>query len=735
MILRMTCSLVTFLLIQTPFILAQCPFSGKSQEPKTYDKTLIQNYAKACDTKQKSVDYNDVMGDLYNLMTDSQDFWPADYGHYGPFFIRLAWHNAGSYRTSDGRGGADGGRQRFEPERSWADNTQLDKARRLLWPIKQKYGNDLSWGDLFVLAGNAAITHMGGHVLGFCGGRVDVADGSESIQLGPSDIQRELFPCDVNGTCQEPLGANTVGLIYVNPAGHMGDADPVGSAKDIRDVFGRMDMNDTETVALIGGGHAVGKCHGACPAGAGPSPAEDPFNPWPGKCGDGKLTNAYTSGFELPFTSRPIVWDLEYFNNLINYKWKKITGPGDQPQWEPELVGGQEMPQADSADGNSKQNVGLLTSDVALMNDVEYEKLVRMFAEDRERFDEVFAHAWYKLTTRDMGPRVRCDNNDAPPEQDWQNPLPVRSESVPDFTGVKERIVEILQNDDASYGQFTRLAWQCASSFRVTDYQGGCNGARLRFSPAKDWEVNKNIDATLDKLQTVKTEFGSALSWADLIVLAGTTALEHSIQPSAGIEIPFCEAGRVDDTHGNAWKFLQPRVSGKSIETVNLLKDYIAVMGLTTRQFAALMGAGYALGQDSDCAGLFCNRKSFSGPQPPSTMMSNRYFNELLSNTWNEVTINGDTMYQAEGSSGLMMYKTDLYLKTDPELFAIAAEFAGDQNTFYKELSEAWPLLMNADMYSGPTGNLCGSTTRSSSSNIVISSISILFLLIVFIHV
>lgn len=456
---------------------------------------------------------------------------------------------------------------RFEPERSWADNTNLDKARALLWDIKMKYGTALSWGDLFVLAGDAAIEKMGGKILGFCGGRLDAEDGSESIQLGPSSIQEDLFPCTSsgleNGECPEPLGANTVGLIYVNPEGHLANGDPVESANDIRDVFGRMNFDDEEIVAIIGGGHAFGKAHGACPDGPGPSPIEDPFNPYPGNCGEG-VANTFTSGFELPFTSRPTYWDNEYFKNLIEYEWESFTGPGGHLQWRP-VDNGDGVPMAPTADLSGTESIGLLTSDVALKNDAKFFEYVKLFAENMTYFDEEFAHAWYQLTTRDMGPRDRCVNADAPPPQHWQFPLPPpqTNDQAPDYELVKTRIMELLDTEPRSQGELTRLAWQCASTFRVTDYLGGCNGARVRFSPGKDWDVNKNTNLALDRLRPIKEEFPS-MTWADLIVLAGTTAME--VGTGGSVPLPFC-GGRVDETQqnidsteGNAWSALKPRI-------------------------------------------------------------------------------------------------------------------------------------------------------------------------------
>ena len=402
---------------------------------------------------------------------------------------------------------------------------------------------------------------------------MDVQDGSESIQLGPSDIQEELFPCVSagfeNGECPEPLGSNTVGLQYVNPEGHLGNGDPVESANDIRNVFGRMNFDDEEIVAIIGGGHAFGKAHGACEKGPGPSPNEDPFNPWPGMCGKG-VANTVTSGFELPFTSKPTYWDNEYFKNLIDYEWEIFMGPGGHKQWRP-VDDGTGVPMAVTADGSGSESIGLLTSDIALKSDPGFLAYVKMFSENMTYFDEEFSRAWYKLVTRDMGPRARCVNADAPPSQPWQFPLPqLEINEVPDYELVKIRIVELLDTYPRAYGQLTRLAWQCASTFRVTDYLGGCNGARIRFAPGKDWKVNKNINQALDRLQPLKDEF-SSLSWADLIVLAGTTAMDRATRAARStqgheLNFSFC-GGRVDDTQANidsteddAWSWLEPRI-------------------------------------------------------------------------------------------------------------------------------------------------------------------------------
>jgi len=696
---------------------AGCPFHGLD-EPQGFETP--SRVSKEVAEAMSNINFTAVKEDLTMLMTDSKEFWPADYGHYGPLFVRLAWHNAGSYRTSDGRGGADGARQRFEPERSWDDNVNLDKARTLLWPIKEKYGPALSWGDLIILSGNTAIESMGGPVLGFCGGRIDAADGSESSKLGPTVEQEELMPCQVNGECEAPLGANTLGLIYVNPEGHLGNPDPVESAKDIREVFGRMNMNDSETVALIGGGHAFGKAHGACTDGAGDSPAKDPENPWPGLCGTGKGEDTATSGFELPFTTNPIYWDNEYFNNLLDYEWEVYEGPGGHNQWRPLVPDGEEPPVAISAGGTSNQTIGLLTSDVALSRsgDQPYLDLVKQFADDLAAFDHAFEHAWYKLTSRDMGPVTRCINHDVPPAQPWQYPLPDTPKDLPDFSTVKQEILEIINNGEEAIGQFTRLAWQCSSTFRSTDYLGGCNGARIRFSPQKDWPVNKNIDKVLDLLTPIKESHGDNLSWADLIILVGNTALEK-----AGLQdLPFC-GGRTDAIDGLGSEFLSPKIYGEYAETLVQFQDFISISGLSQREYIALIGVGYAVGDSSDCEGLFCRRDSFTGSPSVSSSLSNIFFHTLLSNTWESHTASGKELYKAVGGD-LLILRTDYLITLHPELLAIAQDYAQDNQLFLDQAASAWTKLSNADRFDGPFKNICDQETettenRSSSSSVV----------------
>lgn len=675
---------------------SKCPHAlqGASSLPDGHpvlysSQSLVEGHAEAL----KDLDIDAVKKDIIAMLTNSQDFWPADYGNYGPFFVRQAWHCAGSYRTSDGRGGCDGARQRFEPERSWDDNTNLDKAKTLLWPIKQKYGVGLSWGDLIILAGTTAIESMGGPVLGFCAGRVDDADGTWSLELGPSPQQEFFAPCPVNGQCKLPLGSSTVGLIYVNPEGPMGVPNPIESAGQVRDTFGRMSMNDSETVALIGGGHAFGKAHGACPNGAGPSPKEDPANPWPGMCGSGKGPDTFTSGFEGAWSTQPTVWTNNYFTELLNNDWSVHIGPGGHNQW----------------NGSNTKNIMMLTTDISLLNDPmnSYQQLVKLYAQNITELNNAFSHAWYKLTTRDMGPVTRCSGKYVPPAQPFQFPLPDTPDTLADFNQVKDAILfamstsnkDILPPDltpggDPYYGGvFVQLAYQCASTFRVTDYLGGCNGARIRFSPQKDWPVNVALDKALQLLDSVKKQFGSGLSWADLIVLAGSVALEQA----TGLEVPFC-AGRTDATDGV--KHLQPNGNGNYSLSIDYYREKMTLVGLTAREDTAL-----AARLRSD---LQMQRVGFSGSwSDVPNVLSNAYFQTLLSETWDaNAAASGKLQYKARGKS-IYMTPEDLLLRWDPEFLAISQEFASNNTAFLSAFVPAWTKLMNADRFASSTTNLC----------------------------
>ena len=642
-----------------------------------------------------------VKKDLKALFLDSQDWWPADYGNYGPFFVRLAWHCSGSYRTSDGRGGCDGGRQRFDPERSWPDNTNLDKARKLLWPIKEKYGLGLSWGDLFILAGTTAIESMGGPVLGFCAGRVDDQDGYWSQELGPTALQEEYAPCAVNGKCDRPLGSTTVGLIYLNPQGPMGEPVPHASALEVRDTFARMAMNDSETVALIGGGHAFGKTHGACPKGPGPDPDQDPMHPWPGACGTGKGADAFTSGIEGPWTTDPTHFDNVYFKELVGNDWVVHKGPGGAWQWR---VNGT-SPTAPSVDGRGRQDIQMMTSDVSLLHDPEgkYQPIVKKFAEDEDAFARAFSHAWYKLTTRDMGPVTRCVGPDVPPAQPFQYPLPPQ-QGMANFTQVYQDVKAALGPDTSGNGPLlVRLAWSSASTFRFTDFLGGANGARIRFSPEKDWPANAGLDQALALLKPIMAKH-KYLSWSDLIVMAGSVALEVA----GAAPLSFC-SGRTDALDGAGSSYLGTNtlanLTGSTAETVAELKGAIKISGLSLREFVALMG-GHSIGK------MHAARSGYSGSWTADpTVLDNSYYKALLNEEWEPYTCcwptrTGKPQYKAKGKE-LFALKVDMMLVYDPELSVAAHEFAADEKLWQTEFAAAWTKIMVQDRFDGPTGNVC----------------------------
>ena len=670
-----------------------------------------------------SLDLNAVKKDLRQVLTTSQDWWPADYGNYGPFFIRMAWHSAGTYRVSDGRGGADGGQQRFEPLNSWPDNANLDKARRLLWPVKQKYGQKISWGDLMVLAGNVSLESMGFKTFGFGGGRRDDWE-PELVYWGPEKkfLADERYSGDRK--LAQPLGAVQMGLIYVNPEGPNGKPDPLAAARDIRETFGRMAMNDEETLALIAGGHTFGKAHGAAaPAGCvGPEPAaagvERQGIGWDNSCGKGNAGDTVTSGLEGAWTATPAAWSLQYLDNLFAYDWVQTKSPAGATEWIP--ANGQASSLVPDAHDPSKRHAPIMfTTDLALKFDPSYRKIAMRFKENPEEFKLAFARAWFKLTHRDMGPRSRYLGPEVPREDlIWQDPLPRVDHALVNAKDVAELKSRILASG-VTVPELVRTAWASAASFRATDMRGGANGARIRLAPQKDWEVNNptELAKVLPRLEGIQREFNGAqrgrkmVSLADLIVLGGVAAIEQSAKNAgSNVVVPFTP-GRADASEAQtdvaSFAYLEPTADGfrnyfgrgQRMSPPEMLVDRAKLLTLTVPEMTVLVGGMRSLNANAAQAGqgVFTER--------PGTL-SNDFFVNLLdmSTTWSKASTS-EGMYEgrdrATGKLRWTATPVDLMFGSSSELRAVAEVYAAadGKEMFVRDFVKAWAKVMTLDRF------------------------------------
>jgi catalase-peroxidase len=671
----------------------------------------------------KSLDLDAVIKDLHALMTDSQDWWPADYGHYGPLFIRMAWHSAGTYRVGDGRGGAGAGQQRFAPLNSWPDNVNLDKARRLLWPIKQKYGRKISWADLLILTGNVALDSMGFKTFGFGGGRADVWEPEEDIYWGSEGkwLADERYSGDRD--LQNPLAAVQMGLIYVNPEGPNGKPDPVASARDIRETFARMAMNDEETVALIAGGHTFGKTHGAGDAtlvGVEPEGAdiEQQGLGWKSAHGSGKGGDAIGSGLEVIWTTTPTKWSNNFFSNLFDYEWELTKSPAGANQWTPK--GGAGAGTVPDAHNPSKRHApSMLTTDLALRFDPAYEKISRRFHENPDQFADAFARAWFKLTHRDMGPIVRYLGPLVPKEElPWQDPIPALNHEVVGKQDVEALKAKILASG-LSVSELVSTAWASAATFRGSDKRGGANGARLRLAPQKDWEVNQpaQLAKVLPKLEAIQKEFNAAqsgekkVSLADLIVLGGCAAVEKAAK-SAGsdVKVPFTP-GRMDasqeQTDALSFEPLEPAADGfrnylrgkQRVSDEENLVDRAQLLTLTAPELTVLVGGLRVLGANADKSthGVFTKR--------PETLTNDFFVNLLDMGT--EWTAASDAKKVFEGRDRKTHElkwtgtRVDLIFGSHAQLRALAEVYGSDdaQQKFVHDFVAAWSKVMNLDRF------------------------------------
>ena len=671
----------------------------------------------------KKLDLAAVKKDLETALTTSQEWWPADYGHYGPFIIRMAWHSAGTYRIADGRGGACSGTLRFAPLNSWPDNANLDKARRLLWPVKQKYGRRISWADLMILAGNVALESMGFKTFGFAGGRDDVWEPEGDIYWGPESEWLGDKRYTGDRQLENPLGAVQMGLIYVNPEGPNGKPDPLAAAHDIRETFGRMAMNDEETVALIAGGHTFGKAHGAADASkyVGPEPEgasiEEQGLGWKNSFGSGNGAATITSGLEGAWTTNPIGWDNNYFENLFGYEWELVKGPGGAQQWAPKGAAAQgTVP--DAHDATKRHAPMMFTTDMALRMDPAYEKISRRFHQHPEQFAEAFAKAWYKLTHRDMGPVSRLLGPEVPPAQLWQDPVPAADHplvNAADIAGLKTKLL----GSGLSLSQLVFTAWSSASTFRGSDKRGGANGGRIRLAPQKDWEVNQpaELSKILQALERIQGEFNAAqsvgkrISLADLIVLGGCAAIEAAARKAGQeIEVPFAP-GRTDATQEmtdvESFAVLEPKADGfrnyirkdQTVPAEELLIDKAQLLTLTAPEMTVLVGGLRALNANygKSQLGVFTNR--------PETL-SNDFFTNLL-----DMGIEWKKSPQCEHffegrcrKSGEVKWKAtavDLIFGSNSQLRAVCEVYASSDATgkFVRDFAAAWSKVMNLDRF------------------------------------
>ncbi len=675
----------------------------------------------------ESLDFDAVKADIEDVLTDSQEWWPADYGHYGPLFIRMAWHSAGTYRTHDGRGGAAGGHQRLPPINSWPDNVNLDKARRLLWPVKQKYGRQLSWADLIVLAGNVALESMGFETLGFAGGREDDYRGDDAVDWGPESEweQTSAERFDEEGRLEEALGNTVMGLIYVNPEGPNGEPDLEGSAQNIRDTFSHMAMDDEETVALIAGGHTFGKVHGADSGdNLGPEPEAAPIDQqglgWDNEFGSGKGADTITSGIEGPWTSAPTQWDMGYVDNLLDYEWEPHKGPGGAWQWRP--VEDVETGIPDSVpDAHLPDEVVdpmMLTTDIALKDDPDFRAVLETFQEDPDRFQESFARAWYKLIHRDMGPPERFLGPEVPEETMlWQDPVP---DADYDLIGEDEiaDLEDALLESSLSRGDLVKTAWAAASTFRKSDKRGGANGARIRLDPQRSWEVNEpdELERVLETLEAIQAEFnesrsdGTRVSLADLIVLGGNAAVEAAAAEAGyDVEVPF-DPGRTDasqdQTDVESFEVLEPDADGfRNYVGDDLdrlpeeeLIDKADLLDLTAEQMTVLVGGLRALGATyGDTGGVFVDE--------PGTL-TNDFFQNLLGmdHEWVPVSDDEQRFEVRDRETGALegeATRVDLVFGSNSQLRAIAEVYGADdgEETFVEDFVDAWATVMRADRF------------------------------------